>query len=473
MKQAKTFLILFLAVAAHVLWAQQRLAFSNGKFKIAQFTDIHWDARSANCTQTEATIRAVIEAEKPRLAVLTGDIVTEKPALEGWKSIIRIFETARLPFVVTMGNHDAEAMPKQAIYRLLIQSPYYVGTRGPEQVSGFGNCIIPICATEAHISKTEALLYCIDSNDYQPVKEYGAYDWIHFDEIAWYRNESAKYTQSNGGKPLPALAFFHIPLLEYNNVVAGNDYLGSYGDGEVCSSMINSGMFASFIDCKDVMGVFCGHDHENDFVGMERGIALGYGRVSGWDAYGNMERGCRIIELYQGQRKFNTWVRTPHAKGDTFYYPSALTSKEEQNMTYLPAKNCNPNRQGVAFTYYEGTCKHTKDIVSMQKKEQGIMQNFSIAHAKQADHFGYVFRTLIKIDQRGVYRFYTYSDDGTKLLIDNTVVVDNDGGHSARRADGKVALEAGYHELELRYFEDYMGQALEVGYSGRDIMETV
>ena len=63
-------------------------------------------------------------------------------------------------------------------------------------------------------------------------------------------------------------------------------------------------------------------------------------------------------------------------------------------------------------------------------------------------------------------------DSTCQLLIDGTKVVDNDGGHSARRAEGKVALEAGLHELLIRYFEDYMGQALEVGYSSRDIQET-
>ena len=53
------------------------------------------------------------------------------------------------------------------------------------------------------------------------------------------------------------------------------------------------------------------------------------------------------------------------------------------------------------------------------------------------------------------------------------MIVDNDGGHSGRRAEGKVALEAVYHELHLLYFEDYMGQELEVGYSGRNVLETV
>ena len=41
--------------------------------------------------------------------------------------------------------------------------------------------------------------------------------------------------------------------------------------------------------------------------------------------------------------------------------------------------------------------------------------------------------------------FYTISDDGSKLYIDDKLIVDNDGGHSVRRAEGKVALEKGYH----------------------------
>ena len=32
-------------------------------------------------------------------------------------------------------------------------------------------------------------------------------------------------------------------------------------------------------------------------------------------------------------------------------------------------------------------------------------------------------------------------------------------------------LAAGFHKLELHYFENYMGQALEVGFSTKDITE--
>lgn len=127
------------------LYAQYRFSFhKDGKFKIAQFTDIHWAPQSANCSITASTIESVLQAEQPDIAILTGDVVTDSPALEGWKSIIQIFEKAQMPFAVLMGNHDAENMSKDSIYLLLSASPYFVGDRGPVDIKGYGNSIIPI-----------------------------------------------------------------------------------------------------------------------------------------------------------------------------------------------------------------------------------------------------------------------------------------------------------------------------------------
>ena len=79
----------------------------------------------------------------------------------------------------------------------------------------------------------------------------------------------------------------------------------------------------------------------------------------------------------------------------------------------------------------------------------------------------------VSIATSGFSAFYTYSDDGSKLFIDGKAIVDNDGSHNARIAKGKVALDAGFHELRVLYFEDYMGEALEVGVSSRKIKEAV
>ena len=40
-------------------------------------------------------------------------------------------------------------------------------------------------------------------------------------------------------------------------------------------------MFANMLECGDVMGVFAGHDHVNDYIATLYNIALGYGRASG------------------------------------------------------------------------------------------------------------------------------------------------------------------------------------------------
>ncbi|MFA7494182.1 MAG: PA14 domain-containing protein, partial [Proteiniphilum sp.] len=242
----------------------------------------------------------------------------------------------------------------------------------------------------------------------------------------------------------------------------------------VASSEINSGLFSSFLEKQDVMGVFVGHDHDNDYIGIEHDIALAFGRTTGIDAYGVLERGARIIRLYEDKFRFDTWIRTRKDRELDYYFPSGLSSVDEESMTYLPAKkNLTKKTQGIAYTYYKGgRLKKIADISTQTKKiSEGVAKNISLSPAVDRDSFALVFKGLIDIPERGVYRFYTYSDDGSRLSINNQVVADNDGSHSAKRIDGKIALEAGLHEIEVIYFEDYMDEILEVGWSSRSIRE--
>ncbi|MBK5721211.1 metallophosphoesterase [Dysgonomonas sp. Marseille-P4677] len=463
---------IFLYIGIYAQKGNYQLKFNkNGEFKIAQFTDIHWSNKSPNCPKTVEVIKSVLQAEKPDIAILTGDIVTDAPAKEGWLAIAKIFADTKTPWAVTLGNHDAETgVSRKEIFDIIESLPYFIGEKGPE-MTGCGNYVLPIQSSQN--TKTAAALYCIDTNNKPPANKYGHYDWIHFDQIEWYRKTSDKLTAQNNNTPLPALAFFHIPVLEFNNVVGKETTIGNKEEG-VASPEINSGMFCSMVEKKDVMGIFVGHDHDNDYIGIEQGIALAFGRTSGIDAYGDLERGSRIIMMYEGKNKFDTWIRTPKGTELMYYYPSGLSSIDEGAMEYLPAKNIKVKQQGVSYSYYEGTrFKSTDQIKSTKPIKTGILNNISIASAAAQDSMAFTFKTWIKIPERGVYRFYTYSDDGSTLFIDGKLVVDNDGSHSMRRRDGKIALEAGFHELEVLYFEDYMGEILEVGYSSRNIREDI
>ena len=120
MKKLIIFLFVLSGCVPAVVFAQQQFSFKDGKFKIAQFTDLHWTPRSLACTETEATICAVLKAEHPDIAILSGDVVTEDPAIDGWKSVIRIFDEAKVPFVVTMGNTWQRTISMIFFWSLLI-----------------------------------------------------------------------------------------------------------------------------------------------------------------------------------------------------------------------------------------------------------------------------------------------------------------------------------------------------------------
>lgn len=434
-----------------------------GRFRIAQFTDLHCKPFDATTDTTFATIRAVVERERPDLAVLTGDVVAYDPATDGWQQVCSLFEQLNLPFTVTLGNHDAEYLTKDSIYTILMKSPLYVGDKGPAELHGMGNCVLEIKNSEG---RTGASIYMIDSGDYQPNQKLGHYDWIHLDQINWYRDNSARLS-------VPSVAFFHIPLQEFAEILDDDKTFGHRHEGGGAPAKLNTGLFAAAAEAGDVMGFFVGHDHDNDFIGINRETALGFGRCTGAEAYGRLTRGARIIDLFDGQKKFETFIATPQGNEPVWYFPSGLNAQEEATMDYLPAVAHSDTVHGVDYVYYEGLIKHTTQIADSMEMSRGTMKNFDITGAPADDHFAYRFSGRILIPETGVYRFYTYSDDGSVLNIDGLTVVDNDGGHSARRREGKVALEGGFHNFSLDYYENYMGQQLEVGFCSRKINETL
>ena len=57
------------------------------------------------------------------------------------------------------------------------------------------------------------------------------------------------------------------------------------------------------------------------------------------------------------------------------------------------------------------------------------------------------------IEKPGVYAFDLLSDDGSKLYIDGSLVIDNDGLHSPKSEHGIAELAAGLHQIRVSYFQ--------------------
>jgi len=77
-----------------------------------------------------------------------------------------------------------------------------------------------------------------------------------------------------------------------------------------------------------------------------------------------------------------------------------------------------------------------------------------------ADRFVTEVTGYLDIATAGSYDFRLTSDDGSRLLIDDTAVIDNGGVHGPTPKDGSVELAGGYHPLRLDHFEGGGGQQL-------------
>lgn len=443
------------------------LHFANGKFRIAQFTDLHWeDNDSLNAANRKLIIEAV-KAEKPQLCVLTGDIVTGGDAEKGWKDIIAIMESMKTPYLILMGNHDPENLSIDSIYGLIDEyGPNYAVGTNDEHFDGFENGVLTILGENT--DSVKGAVYFFNSGSSYKDRSLSEYDNIHFNQVSWYMNKSDNLTKRDEGVPLPAIAYFHISLPEYKQLAEDTTKIFGHR-GEGCSSSeINSGLFSAMLERGDIMGTFVGHDHSCDFIGLWKGVALGYGRCSGArDNNDVTPSGCRIVELTEGKRSFETWIWTPRGEEGKFYYPSGINEDMEKEGNYLKAQNIDASLlvNGINYTFYEGTENELSTDAMIKNgtlKEQGILDSITIKHAKAEDHFGYNFEGFFKAETKGVYLFTINSDDGAKLFVDDKCIINNDGSHSLVPSENYIALDKGFHKFQLQYFEDYMGQHLEL-----------
>jgi 4-amino-4-deoxy-L-arabinose transferase-like glycosyltransferase len=76
--------------------------------------------------------------------------------------------------------------------------------------------------------------------------------------------------------------------------------------------------------------------------------------------------------------------------------------------------------------------------------------------------FAVEWRGFLAIEDAGPQCFWTLSDDGSWLWIDDTLVVDNGGVHAPARVKGCVELARGLHDVRVRLTEEGGTSTLEV-----------
>ena len=302
---------------------QQTLQFNkDGKFKIVQFTDVHYIYNDPRSDVSIERINQVLDMEKPDLVLFTGDVIYGKPAEEGMRTVLNLVSKRKIPFAVTFGNHDNEqGLSREELLKIIQSVPFNL-TQTTPGISGVTNIILPVKASDGKRNAT--VLYCIDSHSYSQIKGVNGYDYIKFDQIQWYRENSKKFTEENNGVPVSSYAFFHIALPEYNQAASSESAI-LYGirKEKACAPQLNSGLFAAMKEMGDVRGVFVGHDHDDDYAVSWKGILLAYGRYTGGNTvYNHLTNGARVIELDENANSFRTWIRLKEGVVQQVTYPA-------------------------------------------------------------------------------------------------------------------------------------------------------
>ncbi|MEP6647012.1 MAG: OmpA family protein [Saprospiraceae bacterium] len=72
--------------------------------------------------------------------------------------------------------------------------------------------------------------------------------------------------------------------------------------------------------------------------------------------------------------------------------------------------------------------------------------------------FGIVFLSELEISDKGCYEFYLESDDGSKLWIRDSLIIDNDGPHKMFAKRDTVLLEQGHFPVKVWYYNAFESQ---------------
>ncbi|EGG17796.1 hypothetical protein DFA_08796 [Cavenderia fasciculata] len=300
-----------------------------GKFKIVQFTDLHYGEGEDENTQTYAIQELIMEKENPDFCMFSGDMISGNSNnfdknislyYSMWDMFTEPCSKRGIPWAIVFGNHDgfgpwstSRLMDLELSYNLSLSQ------RGPADIDGISNFVLEIQGSNS--TQPSSLMYMFDSDTTNCQGE-GWWGCIHENQVAWYKNQSNHYK-------LPAISFVHIPPFEAIELWNDHTIYGQFRDtGVCCYYTADSGFVSSMLEQKDIKGLYFGHDHGCDYHGDYFGIDIGYGRKTGYGSYNTeLLHGARLIQLTESPYSIETWIR--NVNGDIEDQPKHEPNRQQ------------------------------------------------------------------------------------------------------------------------------------------------
>lgn len=127
------------------------------------------------------------------------------------------------------------------------------------------------------------------------------------------------------------------------------------------------------------------------------------------------------------------------------------------------------NQGSLKYYYIPGKFNNALEIDTNKATQVGLASQISFSKVpRRAREYGIVFTGFIKVNENANFEFSLNSDDGSRLYIDNQLIIDNDGKHARYEKSSGVTLKAGLHKIKVLYFDDGPGSTLQVSVKGTD-----
>jgi len=271
--------------------------------RILQLTDTHFgnpDLKGKVQDQRSfLTIGRLVERHRPDFIVHTGDFINNDNGPKVSLEAIDVLDDLGLPWTHALGNHDIGARSVAELRRPMKRAAVgeFATADGPQYAFRFD-------VLAAGASQPSFGIFCFDSGFAEPNRR------VARPQLDWFAQQMR--LDAEQGLRAPLLAMIHIPLIEFEKLRAAGAHQGNYGES-VCYDNDSGDTFTAFRQAHRVKAVFSGHDHKNDYAGTWEGIELAYGRVGGWNAYGELPRGGRLIELDLAKQTYSHRLVLPDA----------------------------------------------------------------------------------------------------------------------------------------------------------------
>ena len=117
---------------------------------------------------------------------------------------------------------------------------------------------------------------------------------------------------------------------------------------------------------------------------------------------------------------------------------------------------------GLKASYYHGDWNQLPFFDTLHSHMYADVDSISTGILAGQEHFGIVFNGYVKIPADDVYTFHLTSDDGSRLFIDDKLLIDHDGLHGMTTKKKVAALLSGFHKLRVEFFQRTGGVGLKL-----------